>query len=103
MDRVLRAFDAHLAHPSLPRTLAAQLRSAGFDGVGAEGHSFASTELTRDAYGGAILPLIERFVSGRERIGEDEARAWATEQRELSEREEFFFACIQFCFTATRP
>jgi ubiquinone/menaquinone biosynthesis C-methylase UbiE len=103
MDRVLRAFDAHLAHPSLPRTLAAQLRSAGFDGVGAEGHSFASTELTPDAYGGAILPLIERFVSGREGIGEDEARAWATEQRELSERGEFFFACIQFCFTATRP
>jgi ubiquinone/menaquinone biosynthesis C-methylase UbiE len=103
MDRVLRAFDAHLAHPSLPRTLAAQLRSAGFDGVGVEGHSFASTELTPDAYGGAILPLIERFVIGREGIGEDEARAWATEQSELSERGEFFFACIQFCFTATRP
>jgi hypothetical protein len=103
MDRVLHAFDAHLAHPSLPRTLAARLRSAGFDGVSAEGHSFASTELTPDAYGGAILPLIERFVSGREGIGEDEARAWATEQRELSERGEFFFACIQFCFTASRP
>jgi hypothetical protein len=25
------------------------------------------------------------------------------EQRQLDERDEFFFACIQFCFTARRP
>jgi ubiquinone/menaquinone biosynthesis C-methylase UbiE len=103
MARVLHAFDAHLAHPSLPRTLAAQLRSAGFAGVSAEGHVFATTELTPDAYGGAILPLIEQFVTGRQEIGEREARAWAAEQRELGERGEFFFACTQFCFSATRP
>ena len=31
--RVLAAWDNHLAHPSLPRTLAAQLRKAGFEDV----------------------------------------------------------------------
>jgi hypothetical protein len=42
-------------------------------------------------------------VVGRDGISEDEANAWEAEQRELAQRGEFFFACIQFCFTATRP
>ena len=45
MERVLRAWDAHLTHPSLPRTLGARLRAAGFTRVGAEGHLFATTAL----------------------------------------------------------
>jgi arsenite methyltransferase len=102
MGRVLQAWDAHLVHPALPRTLAPLLRAAGFDRILVEGHLFATTELTAQSYAGAILPLIERFVGGREEIGEVEARAWAAEQRELAARGEFFFSCTQFCFSATR-
>lgn len=102
MERALRAWDVHLAHPSLPQTLAARLRSVGFEDVRVEGHVFAATELTPDVYVGALFPMIEDFVLGSGAIGEEEARAWAAEQRELSERGEFFFACTQFCFTATR-
>ena len=40
------AWDGHLADPSPPRTLEARLRAAGFTGVDAEGHTFATTELT---------------------------------------------------------
>jgi arsenite methyltransferase len=104
MARVLAAWDDHLADPCLPRTLAARLRAAGFTGVGAEGrHTFATTELTPDAYGTAIVPLVEQYVAGRAGITEVEAAAWAAELGELGERGEFFFACVQFCFTATRP
>ncbi len=66
----------------------------------AVGHTFATTELTPDAYGGAIFPLIEQFVA--DQIGAEETSAWADEQRHLGEHGEFFFACIQFCFTATK-
>jgi arsenite methyltransferase len=100
MERVLRAWDTHLTHRSLPRTLATRLRETGFDGVEAVGHTFATTELTPDAYGGAIFPLIEQFVA--DQIGTDETSAWAAEQRQLGEHGEFFWACIQFCFTATK-
>jgi hypothetical protein len=31
--RVMRAWDEHLAHPSLPRTLTSQLRAAEFDEI----------------------------------------------------------------------
>ena len=102
MRRALSAWDEHLAHPALPRTLAADLRRAGFEDVRAEGHIFATTELDPQTYSGALLPLMEDYVAGRQDFGETEAAAWANEQRELGERGEFFFSVTQFCFAATR-
>ena len=102
MRRVLAVWDGHLADPCLPRTLAARLRSAGFGDIRAEGHTFASAEFTPDSYGVAVIPLIQRYVAGRDDITEEAAGRWAAEQHELGEQGEFFFACIQFCFTATR-
>ncbi len=103
MTRVLSAWDEHLAHPSLPRTLAPAMRSAGFEHVEMEAHSFATISFDPDTYGAAAVPLIRSFVPGHNGVSNDEAKAWATEQRELGERGEFCFACLQFCFTATRP
>jgi arsenite methyltransferase len=103
MERALRAWDEHLTHPSLPQTLATGMRSAGFADVQMEGHSFATTELSEETYIGGALPLIEDFIAGRDSMGADDAAAWAAEQRELAARGEFFFACIQFCFSGTRP
>jgi arsenite methyltransferase len=103
MQRVLGAWDEHLAHPSLPRVLAPAMRSAGFEQVEMEAHSFATTKFDPDSYAFATMQVIRSFVPGRSGVTEDEAQAWAAEQRELGERGEFFFACLQFCFTATRP
>src|SRR5919106_384218 len=100
MTRVLRDWDAHLAHTSLPRTLTAQLRAVGFDDVRMEGHTFAANEFSPDSYGGALVPVLERYVAGRGEIGAEELGAWVAEQRELGERGEFYFACVQFGFTA---
>jgi arsenite methyltransferase len=100
MARVLVAWDEHLAHPSLPRTLAPAMRSAGFENVTMEANSFATADFDPDAYGVANIPLIGSFVSGRNGISAEEAKAWADEQCELGERGEFFFSCMQFCFAA---
>ena len=86
----------------LPRTLAGDLRRAGFEDVRAEGHVFATTELDPETYGGANLPLIEDYIAGLQDFTEAAATAWANEQRELGERGEFFFSVTQFCFTATK-
>jgi arsenite methyltransferase len=101
MQRALTAWDAHLSHPALPRTLAAQLRATRFEDVRIDGHAFVSTDLEPETYGAALMPLIERYLAGREDFG-GETKAWADEQRALGERGEFFFACAQFCFSATR-
>jgi arsenite methyltransferase len=103
MERALRAWDQHLADPSLPRTLAPRMRAVGFEDVVMEAHAFATAEFTPDAYGSALLPLIADYLATVEGFGPDAASAWAGEQRELAAQGEFFFACVQFCFSATRP
>src|ERR687896_174853 len=99
MDRVLKAWDEHLAHASLPRTLAPSLRAAGFEDVRMDGHAFATAEVSEETYGGAALPGIERYVRQQ---GSADVDAWADEQRALGERGEFYFACMQFCFSGVR-
>jgi ubiquinone/menaquinone biosynthesis C-methylase UbiE len=103
MRRTLAAWDRHLADPSLPSTLSAQLRAAGFEDVRMDGHVFATDELERDSYGGALVPMIESYVAGQGGMSREDAAAWAEEQRELGRRGEFFFSVTQFCFSATRP
>ena len=100
--RVLRAWDEHLADPALPRTLGARLRSTGFEDVRVEAHVFAASGRDPERFGVALVPFIATFVAGRRGIGEAEAEAWGAEQRELMERDEFYFASTQFCFTATK-
>ena len=101
--RVLQAWDEHLADPSLPRRLGAHLRSAGFQDVRVKAHAFAGSGRDPGTYGVALVPFIATFVAGRQGISEVEAEAWGAEQRELMERDEFYFASTQFCFTATKP
>jgi arsenite methyltransferase len=103
-ERVLEAWDEHLADPAVPRTLARRLRDVGFEDVGMKGHAFAATEFDPDSsYGAALIPFIGLFVTGRQGIGEEEARGWVAEMERLGERGEFFFAVTQFCFTARKP
>ena len=97
MRRCLAAWDEHLADPSLPRTLSARMRAAGFRDVEMQGHTFATDDVSEESYAGALVPLMAAYV------GTDEARDWAEEQRELQQRGESYFACIQYCFTGTRP
>jgi ubiquinone/menaquinone biosynthesis C-methylase UbiE len=97
MERFLRAWDEHLTDPSLPRTLSARMRAAGFEDVDMQGHPFVTDDLSKETYAGSLVPLMADFV------GTDEAQGWAAEQRQLAEDGEAYFACIQFCFTGTRP
>ena len=102
MRRVLDAWDRHLVHRSLPTTLARSLREAGFVDISLEGHSFATGEFTPDAYGAALVGVIDNYLAGLDDFADDERRAWTEEQVALGERGEFYSACVQVCFTATR-
>jgi arsenite methyltransferase len=102
MSRVLDAWDEHVAHPSLPRTLAAAMRAAGFAEVEMQAHAFATDALDGGTFGASLIEMIAGFVAGRNRVSGEEAAAWAAEQRGLGKRGEFFFTSTQFAFTATR-
>jgi len=42
-------------------------------------------------------------VSGQADIDTDEVHAWRAEQKELAANGEFYFSCVQCCFTAHKP
>jgi arsenite methyltransferase len=103
-ERVLAAWDEHLAHPTLPRTLVPRLHAAGFAGAELQGHAFvASGRFDTERYGAALVPFIGAFVAGRQGLTEAEAQAWVAEQRALGDRGAFYFACVQCAATANRP
>ena len=103
MQRVLEAWDRHLVHRSLPATFAHSLRDAGFTDISLTGHSFATGEFTPEAYGASLVGVVTNYLAGLDDFADDEAYAWADEQRVLGERGEFYFACVQVCFSARRP
>ena len=103
-EQILKAWDRHLAHPSLPRSLAPRLRDAGFEEVEGTGHVFSTVStLDPETYGAAIIPIIASYVTSNRLIDEDAVNAWMEDQRRLSERGEFYFAGVQFCFSAVKP
>jgi arsenite methyltransferase len=103
MQRVLRAWDEHLVHPSLPSTLASHLREAGFVDVRLDAHAFASLDLGPDRYATVVLDVVAEYVPGHQDLSAADAEAWMGEQRELDALGAFYFAVTQCCFTATRP
>lgn len=102
MERMTAAWDRHLVHPALPRTLAASLARAGFSDVRREGHVFACTSMDPEAFGGYIPSMIRKYLAGLADVPRDEATAWLDELQQLDAEGRYSFAVVQFCFTATR-
>lgn len=103
-SRIMRAWDHHLTHPTLPRSLAPRLRDAGFEEVEATGHAFSTVStLDPETYGTAIIPLIASYVTVNGLIDGTLVEGWLDDQRRLSEKGEFYFAGVQFCFSGVKP
>lgn len=102
MQRMLDAWDNHLVHPSLPRTLTRQLHDAGFADVTTDGHAFVTTALDPETYGGSMMGTIYQYAVEQGGVDAADAAAWKAEQKQLAARGEFYFACTQVCFGARR-
>jgi len=97
---VMRAWEQHLSHPALPRTLAARLRGAGFADVALEGQLFATAEFSDQCYGVALIPAMAKFAS--EHGAGSAAQDWEEDLRRLGGEGAFFAAVPQFCVTAVK-
>jgi ubiquinone/menaquinone biosynthesis C-methylase UbiE len=102
MRRLLEAWDHHLTHPSLPRTLTTRLREAGFADVSANGHAFVTNALDPETYGGSLTKVVSRYAADQGGMDVADVEAWVTEQEQLASRGEFYFACVQVCFEARK-
>jgi SAM-dependent methyltransferase len=102
MERVLSAFDEHLADPHLPRRLGRLLEDAGFRRPRCEPLVVLNPVYDPNTYSGGMIDLIAGFSAGRRGVTRDEAVAWAEDLRELGRRGEYFFSLNQFFFLAER-
>jgi SAM-dependent methyltransferase len=100
MERVLRAWEEHLAHPRLPRVLPELLAGAGFTVERPDVVPVVNVGYERATYSAQVLGMIAEFVSGRQGIAAEEAEDWKTDLRGLGDN--YFFTLNRYLFVAKR-
>jgi SAM-dependent methyltransferase len=102
MARMLGAWEEHLAHPALPRTLGRRLEAVGLRVARIERHSILERADDQMGYSTMLVGGIAAFAPGRRGISEAEAKAWAQEQEALRKSGGFHFSLGQYFFCAER-
>ena len=100
--RILDAWRAHVAHQSLPRSLAQRLHRSGFELVRRELLSMFGTSLNPHSFAGGIVDFIRALVTKSGRIGAAEAAAWLDDLRAVDARADLLFLLPRFVFLARK-
>lgn len=99
--RVMAAWDGHLVHPHLPRTLPGLLRRAGFRVTGRHLVPIFNPEYDPETYSALTIDTIAAYVTGRGGLTRADTDAWAADLRGRGEN--YLFSLDRFCFVAERP
>ena len=100
MERVLVAWNEHLADPYLPRRLPALIRAAGLELADAAIIPILNQGADRNTYSVGMLGVVAAYVAGRGGVTVDEATAWADDLQDLGE--DYFFSLNRYLFVAKR-
>lgn len=103
MNRVLAAWEEHVPHPHLPRTLESRIRAAGFRAQPPRVIPLFNPAFDPETYSNRMIDLIVPFVAGRRGVTREEAHAWARELRESGAAGDYFFSLNRYLFLAAKP
>jgi arsenite methyltransferase len=98
---VLAAWEEHLAHPYLPRTLGGALRDAGFIEVTPSVWPLFNAGAERNTFSGVLVPVIAAFVAGRRGVTAETAQGWVDDLDALGDAT--FFSINRYLFRASLP
>jgi arsenite methyltransferase len=101
MERVLHAWNEHLADPYLPRRLPRLLASAGFSLETCDAIPLLNRGYEPRTFSAGILEVIRGFVPGRAGVSAEAAAAWADELIALGD--DWFFSLNRYLFLARMP
>jgi arsenite methyltransferase len=99
--RVVAAWEEHLVHPRLPRTLAGLLRRAGFRVTDRQAYVMFNPELTPDSFSAAMMQTVAQFVTGRQGLTEADADAWLADLRARNDEGDYLYSMNRYLFLAT--
>ena len=100
MERVLAAWNEHLADPFLPRRLPTLMRAAGLELADAAIIPILNQGADRNTFSAGMLGLVAEYVPGRGGVTADETRAWADDLESLGD--DYFFSLNRYLFVARR-
>jgi hypothetical protein len=101
MERVLAAWNEHLADPYLPRRLPALLRAAGLEPTTSTIIPILNVGADRDTFSAGMSGVVAAYVAGRGGVSEAEATAWQQDLAGLGD--DYFFSLNRYLFVAHRP
>jgi arsenite methyltransferase len=99
--RVMDAWEEHLAHPHLPRSLPRLLRAAGFAVTAHRVVPLLNVALSEESYSAGTMDLIASFVVGRAGLTRDDTAAWLADIRARAEEGDYLFSMCRYVFLAT--
>lgn len=102
MRRVLKMWDEHLAHPTLPRTLRVRLHEAGLTLRKCIVIPYLDMEYRPDSYSHNMSKTVRAFVRERQGITVEEANEWIYEFRQLAQEGAYFFCLNRYLFLAEK-
>jgi len=103
MASVMKSWEAHCAHPRLPRSMASRLINAGFQLDGASVFPILNLRYDDDTYSKGLAQGIRDFVSRRNDVSADDLSAWHGEFERLSGAGRYFFSTNRYIFSASKP
>jgi arsenite methyltransferase len=103
MAAVLKSWEAHCAHPRLPRTMPRRLKNAGFRLDAAFVYSLLNLSYDEDSYSKGLSTIIKKFVGERGDVSASGLNDWLNEFDRLNEAGRYFFSSNRYIFKAARP
>ena len=100
MQRVLAAWNEHLADPYLPRRLPGLLRAAGLEPTKTAIIPILNVGADRDMYSAGMSGVVAAYVAGRGGVSEADAIAWHQDLAGLGD--DYFFSLNRYLFVAQR-
>lgn len=103
MATVMKSWEAHCAHPRLPRSMPSRMRQAGFQITDVAPYTILNLTFDDGAYSRGISEGIRKFVGRRGAVSANDIAEWHREFVRLSDRGCYFFSSNRYFFEATKP
>ncbi|MEM7195559.1 MAG: methyltransferase domain-containing protein, partial [Pseudomonadota bacterium] len=97
-DRIMTAWDQSVASPNLPRTILAKMSAAGFGGLNAKAIPLLNTTFTENSFSVSSLEWLGKVGYKAGAVTKEESLRWIQDQKELGEKNQYFFCVNRFLF-----
>lgn len=98
MEKILKAWEEHAAHPLLPRVLISKLKNVGFSLKHKSIIPLYNPKFNEETYSNRLIDLIASFVSTTKKMPDSEIQKWVKDLRNLGKKDQYFFSLNRYLF-----